>query len=254
MRKTAPIIFAMALAASHLSISGCEDREPDVAAPARTPVVTADGPGVDVDARTAGERGGVGAMAPDGAYEVLGETVEAAVTEGGFDDLVERLADNDRGRFSNIAGADFQPLNNAVRSVREAYRAKYGREFDIDKPAAMLRDVVNLQPKGATEDKKFLTVRIQPKRPNVPVYDITMVKDGDWRIDVPDNYDAQSLRQELVIHLGRIGQGDSAWPADYAEAQRLIAYHVLAAVANSRVGGIESDAPGSSAAQGVQNN
>ena len=271
MRTTAPIIFAMALAASHLTLSGCDDpvdvdvdtTPPRSTAPttatapaaATAPTTTAAGTGGDIEARTAGERlGDVGEMAPDSAYEVLAEAIEAAVKEDAFDDLVERFADNDRGRFSGVAGADFQPLNNAARGLRDAYRSKYGRDFDIDKPAAALRAVVSLQPKGSTQDKQFLTARVQPKQANVPVYDITMVKDATWHIDIPDNYDAQSLRQELVRHLGMIGQGESAWPADHAAAQRLVAYHVLAALANSRVGGIESDAPGTSAAQGVQNN
>ena len=264
MRTTAPIIFAMALATSHLTISGCDGRDevhvntpaPSPTTPTTTtaPTTTAAGTGGDAEARTAGERvGDVGEMMPDSAYEVLSEAIEAAVTEGGFDDLVERFADNDRRRFSGVAGADFQPLDNATRGVRDAYRSKYGRDFDIDQPAAALRPLVSLQPKGNTQDKQFLTARVQPKQANVPAYDITMVKDVTWHIDIPDNYDAQSLRQELVRHLGMIGQGNSPWPADHAEAQRLVAYHVLAALANSRVGGIESDAPGTSAAQAVQN-
>ena len=266
MRNTVPIVFAMALAASHLTIGGCDDRgdaDLNTTPPRTTPPATATAPAATAaptaaaggaEARTAGERvGDVGELMPDSVYEVLAEATEAAVKEGAFDDLVERFAQNDRGRFSGVAGADFQPLNDAARGLRDAYRGKYGGDFDIDQPATVLRPLVDLQPKGDTQDKQFLTARVQPKQPNVPVYDITMVKDVTWHIDIPDNYDAQSLRQELVRHLGMIGQGSSAWPADKAEAQRLVAYHVLAALANSRVGGVESDAPGTSGAQGVRN-
>ena len=268
MKTATPIVFAMALAVSHLTISGCDDGEeidvnttaprpttPATAtAPATAPTTAAALRGGDAEARTAGERvGDVGELVPDSVYEVLAEAIEAAVKDGAFDDLVERFAENDRGRFSGIAGADFQPLNDATRSLRDAYRGKYGGDFNIDQPAAVLRPLVNLQPKGDTQDKQFLTARVQPKQANVPPYDITMVKDVTWHIDIPDNYDAQSLRQELVQHLGRIGQGNSQWPADRAEAQRLVAYHVLAALANSRVGGVESDAPGTSGAQAVPN-
>lgn len=256
MQKATPIVFAASLSAGLLLTAGCEDRTetvdttaPPVVAPAADAREGAD------TARTAGERAGdVGEMIPDSVYEVLAEATEAAVKEGTFSDLVERFAANDRGRFANVGDAELQPLNSAARTIAGAYQGKYGGDFNIEQPAAVFRPLVNLQPKGKTDDRMFLRVELQPKRQNVPPYDITMIKDTTWHIDIPDNYDAASLRQELVQHLGRIGQGSEAWPADKVEAQRLVAYHVLAALANSRVGGIESDAPGTSNAQATPNN
>lgn len=249
MRK--PILTVLTAAAvsvgGGLAGAGC-DRDDDVAVNTNPPATTPSGGG-EVEPRTAGERvGDVGEVMPDSIYEVLAEATEAAVTPNGFDDLVERLAENDQGRFAGIAEADFKPLDDRVNPLRAAYKGKYGLDFDINDPAAVFRPLVNIQPAGTTGDKQFARVTIQPKASaagkKLAPYDITMIKDDSWHIDVPENYDRESLRSELVTHLGMVGQGtgENAWPADKLEAQRLVAYHVLAALANSAVGGATEDA------------
>ncbi|MGF1634250.1 MAG: hypothetical protein ACFCVE_10415 [Phycisphaerae bacterium] len=69
--------------------------------------------------------------------EIISETTEAAVTEDGFDDVVERLNDQDRNRLGEVAGGWFTPeeqeaLNAASKSFREAWEAKYGGEFEME--------------------------------------------------------------------------------------------------------------------------
>lgn len=242
MRKTALLILNAGLVCGGVAMVGCDRDEPDADVDVTantTPATRTDG------ALTEGERvGDVGEMIPDSVYEVLAEATEAAVKDGGFDDLVERFAENDRARFAGIAEADFAPLDNAAKPLREAYEGKYGGDFDINDPKGVFRGLVTLQPKGATDDKRYLRVKFESAPADAPPYDIMMVKDVNWHIDIADHYDRESLRDELVRHLGRVGKGGSAWPADKLAAQRLVAYHVLAALANSRVGGIEQDTPG----------
>lgn len=232
-------------AAIGLTVAGCDDAA-DTSAVNQAAPATMTAPAPGAEARTAGERiGDVGEMFPDSIYEVLAEATEAAVAEGGFDDLVERFAANDRGRFAGIADADFQPLNDAARPVRNAYEAKYGEAFDINDPKAVFRPLVNIKPSGETDDKMIARVLMQPKvqGQNLPPYDITMVKDVTWKLDIRDDYDRESLRMELVSQLSEVTRGQDNWPGDKLDGQRLVAYRVLSALANSVVGGIESDTP-----------
>lgn len=101
------------------------------------------------------------------------------------------------------------------------------------------------KPNGKTDDKQFARVVMQPKVQgyDLPPYDVTMVKDVTWKINIRDDYDRESLRQELVSQLSKVTQGKDSWPGEKVDGQRLVAYRVLAALANSIVGGIEGDTP-----------
>jgi len=48
-----------------------------------------------------------------------------------------------------------------------------------------------------------------------------------WRIDVPDNIDAQRLHDNLLNHLTMADQAKDQWPADVNDAYRLVAHHVF---------------------------
>ena len=231
--------MVVAIAALGFAAAGCDD---GVDTTTVNPTAPAAGAGTDAGARTAGD---VGDGFAEGIYGVLAEATEAAVTDNGFDDLVERFAANDRGRFAGIADADFKPLNDAVRPALNAYKAKYGEDFDINDPRAVFAPLVNVQPKNTTGDTQTARVVMQPKvqGQNLPPYDLSMVKDGSWKIDIRDDYDRESLRMELVSQLSKITQGQANWPGDKVDGQRVVAYRVLAALSNSIVGGIEADTP-----------
>lgn len=72
----------------------------------------------------------------------LNGITEAALTEGAFDDLVERLVDQDRNRIGKdgFAERNFADLDAKVRQLREAYKAKYGADFEVtpDKAFSMV--------------------------------------------------------------------------------------------------------------------
>ncbi len=71
----------------------------------------------------------------ENALGVLETSTEAAVTEDGFDDLVERFVDADRNRIgASMPTADqITKLNQVTADIRTAWQAKYGSEFDINK-------------------------------------------------------------------------------------------------------------------------
>lgn len=94
------------------------------------------------NAETAADRAAAGqglkgtAQAPDaeGIRDVLASSTEAAFTPGGFDDLVERFVDADRNRIGQAMPSDeeLSALNDQIRAFRDAWKAKYNQEFDIE--------------------------------------------------------------------------------------------------------------------------
>ena len=72
--------------------------------------------------------------ANENALGVLQTSTEAALTNGGFDDLVERFVDADRNRIgqSPATDAELARLNQLVDKLQKAWEAKYGGEFEID--------------------------------------------------------------------------------------------------------------------------
>jgi hypothetical protein len=61
----------------------------------------------------------------------LSNLVEAAHTEDGFDDMVERLVDQDRNRIGKD-DLKYEQFNTTVNAFRANWKAKYGKEFDLD--------------------------------------------------------------------------------------------------------------------------
>ena len=74
---------------------------------------------------------------------------EAAVTKGGFDDLVERLVDEDRNRIGDFAKQKDETLDGRIDQVRKAWKDKYGDDFDLDEDKT-LQQVVMIR--GEIED------------------------------------------------------------------------------------------------------
>jgi hypothetical protein len=76
---------------------------------------------------------------------------EAALTRGGFDDVVERLVDQDRNRIGNYAEKEFDDLNSAADAINKAWKEKYGTDFELE-PKQALQSVALVR--GEIEDPK----------------------------------------------------------------------------------------------------
>ncbi len=63
--------------------------------------------------------------------EILTEISSAAVTEDGFNDLVERLVDQDRNRIGK-ADLNYDGYNAAVNRFRANWKNKFGHDFELD--------------------------------------------------------------------------------------------------------------------------
>lgn len=72
----------------------------------------------------------------DAVRGVFDGVAGAAIAENGFDDVVERLVDQDRNRFGEWIGQGennkFAQLNESAKRFREAYKGKYNKDFDFD--------------------------------------------------------------------------------------------------------------------------
>jgi len=79
---------------------------------------------------------GITAKDADDAEDVrdlLGTAAEAALAKNGFDDLVERLNDQDRNRLGEgMKGMKYDDLNAKVAAINEAWKAKYDDDFDVE--------------------------------------------------------------------------------------------------------------------------
>jgi hypothetical protein len=84
-------------------------------------------------------------------YKSFEGLAEAAVTKGGFDDVVERLVDQDRNRIGNYAEKEFADLDTTADAINKAWKEKYGKEFELE-PKDALKSVALIR--GEIEDPK----------------------------------------------------------------------------------------------------
>jgi hypothetical protein len=91
-----------------------------------------------------------------------------------------------------------------------------------------------------------MTVTI-PESHGMPAARLNLVREGtSWKIDVPDDVDAQKLSQNLQQQLQQCVQMKDQWPADATQAQQQISHAVFIALAEPSAG-----AAGANNASGV---
>jgi hypothetical protein len=80
--------------------------------------------------------------------DMLASVTEAAVTNGGFDDLVERFVDADRNRLNTFANQDkekFATLNGRIEQLRKDWKEKYNQDFDLKEDVVFGNQFQNFQ-------------------------------------------------------------------------------------------------------------
>lgn len=76
----------------------------------------------------------------EGVRGTLRDLTDAAFTQGGFNDVVERFVDQDRNRFGEWKNdQNFEEFDTAVERLRTAFEEKYGEEIDLDAETAFER-------------------------------------------------------------------------------------------------------------------
>jgi len=162
--------------------------------------------------------------------EVMAQTVDAAFTKGGLDDVVERLASGDRDRIGKYASNSYPDLDGRIASLQQAWNDRYHHAFKMtDDPAAFTDYRIS--------GDQYHATAIVPAYGKMPAMPIRFVNEGKvanaWRIDIPDGVTGQQLKDRMLNQLTLFGDNSAAWPADMHDAYRLAAYRVLSAVSGA---------------------
>jgi hypothetical protein len=206
-----------------------------------------------------------------GILKPLKTATEAALTKDGFDDLVERLVDQDRNRLGKegITKEKFDDLNQKLAAIRDAYKAKYGKDFKLDRDEAFTHvatiagevqepqvvaanwpvapvspaagEAVNAAAKEAGKTDANLDSNIEkgrdvaiatiPASHGLPALHCSLVQElGGWKIDIPNNITGQQLHDNLLKHLNHISDMQAKWPVDENAASLAFAHHILMGV------------------------
>lgn len=196
-------------------------------------------------------------------YTMLGQVTNAALTKGGFNDMVERFNDADRTRINawikdknNKEKLDV--LDGRIAQFQKDWKAKYNENFKIHKDDVVFGNPMFTVAQGeigkdaqlageripAAETNKigggdrnlnqgrnvaYVTVAASHAMPELKVPLIHELPDV-WKIDVPDSVDGAKLYDNLLTHLTMANEHKDQWPADVNDAYRMVAHHVLTAV------------------------
>ncbi len=199
--------------------------------------------------------------------ETLAQTVNDALTENGFPNLLRHLAKADRDRIGAMEGEKFDDLNKAIARLREDFHAKYHQEFDLqtqqlkdmtvtfglDKkavtaslnepeakpasPASSLPSAIPSPGEKATDIAASTGLNVV----NGPMVNLLLegrtvdgVLDSSlWKIDIPNEITGRQLKENLTRHLIKLDDQKSTWPDDVNAAYHAAASEVFQAFNDS---------------------
>jgi hypothetical protein len=238
MKRALNWTLAAAMGVGGLALAGC-DRDSSTASKTGTNTNTSTPDqnisNKDEAARVAGSRlpgDQIGVADLNNIYKSVGETVEAALTKGSFDDMVERFNEPDRKRIGDLKDQKFDDLDGRVEAFRKDWKAKYNADFDIDDN--VLQNWLSVSKTG--ENSSVTTANaVMPASHGLPAITIPLVKDAmAWRIDLPDSVSGQDLKNQVLTQITKLDEMRDKWPANPLEAKRSVVHHVYAALFNAK--------------------
>jgi hypothetical protein len=226
----------------------------------------------------------------DGILKPIATATEAALTKDGFDDVVERLVDQDRNRLGKEGAAErkYDDLNMKAQALRDAFKQKYGRDFDVGRAEA-LTHVATLcgevqdpqqvasawpvqavmpapgeavqaaaQQPGATpadkesniEKGRDVAIATIPASHGLPAVHVSLIQEATgWKIDLPNNVSGQQLHDNLLKHINMIQDMQAKWPADANAAELAFTHHIMLGLYGADAEAKQGAEKGDSAAQ-----
>ena len=191
------------------------------------------------------------ALAPDSEAirDTLASATEAAITEDGFDDFVERLVDADRNRIGKFDGGNESALDAAARRVRDTWKNKFGEDLDIENEDAMyssfpiVQGVINtgLEPGVKSmpanssgdynvEPGRDIAVVTLPAGHGLSETTLVMIDEAfGWKIDVPNTVGGRNVHANLIQRLNAVADAADKWPANRQAAARYLTHQVMLA-------------------------
>jgi hypothetical protein len=206
----------------------------------------------------------------DGIRSTLGKLTERALTKGSFDSMLGELNKPDRERAREFKGVDQSKLDALIERFRAAWKAKYGKEFEVDgkvvfgsplltiqgevaDPGLALMhwpvpacteqavaasskqpaDDVKTAAKNAKLEKGRHVALVQfPGMSGMPTLTVSMIHNLPtfWTLDIPDDRGGEQIYNDLYAHIAYLTDHSAQWGNDLNEAYRGVAYHVAAAM------------------------
>jgi hypothetical protein len=198
------------------------------------------------------------------AYTLLGQVTNAALTKGGFNDVIERFNDADRNRLGSYVHDKnnkdkLDILDGRIAQFQKDWKAKYNENFKIHKDDVVFGNSMFTVAQGeigkdaqlagervpAADSNKpatcgdrnldkgrniaYVTVAASHGLPELKVPLIHELPDM-WKIDVPDSVTGQKLYDNLLKHLTMADEQKDQWPSDVNDAYRMVSHHVLMAI------------------------
>jgi len=89
---------------------------------------------------------------------------------------------------------------------------------------------------AADTDVRTACVKL-PADANASAANVNLKNEGTlisaWRIDLPDNVDAQKLHDNLLNHLTKLDENKANWPTDVNQAYQAVSHDILAAISDN---------------------
>lgn len=204
------------------------------------------------------------ADARDDIRETIGEFTEAAFSTGGFDDMVERLVDQDRNRIGDLEDNFSDALDRHLETFHQNWEAKYDNDFDVDDDrflrglAATIGEVedsrmaMNHWPvsptgemdaaaaAGAMNEEELGQANLEEGRDvaiatvrgkDGKTLHVSLINEaGGWKIDLPNDITAQQLYDRVSKVVQAVNEDQSKLPATEAEAYDMLSHKLLTSI------------------------
>jgi len=202
----------------------------------------------------------------DALRSTLAAATEAVLSKGDHDDLVGMLVDRDRNRLTDFDDRALTTLEGRIDQINEAWREKYGQEFDIAenavyRPLAYAEGEITdaqafikgwpvkaaasgsasksrgktvtdrARTQGNIENGREFAVARFPAEFGLPAVNVSFIDEAfGWKIDLPNEIGGEQLRSNLLTQLTAFGERSSQWPAGVLDAQRMASHYVAMAL------------------------
>jgi len=184
----------------------------------------------------------VAGFSPSGASDVTGMrgALEGIVTQAmnanDLDKMTAHVTEADKQR---LTGLDPKALTAGAEQFKKAWGQKYsGDVFGVMAADQVFAEsFVTLQSSGqSTADNKAKTGQAVIKASHgLPEVRVPMAAEGGkWRLDLPDEVNAQTLQQNLSKAVQELNAASAQWPADKLQASQHVAHRILMAVTNAQ--------------------
>jgi len=172
-------------------------------------------------------------------------------------DVIDAAAQQPNQRIER-AYTDTTVHTDAAAANSNSVNLQPGQSAEIDSnTGAVRRDVTsdNVALRGPSDNSQAASdvqtstnveraMVIIPASHGMQQLSVPMIKeDGQWKLCVPDNEDAQKLHDSLLRQITMLDDQKATWPSDVNDASRMVNHHVLAAIYESqqRSASLDSD-------------